>query len=239
MSFDFTGWTLVFDLDGTLVETAPDLHAALNHTLATKGLGPVSLDSIRMMIGDGAKALIRKGLTHHQVTVDERDIEARLWPTFLEHYQAHITRFSQPFESCVDTLVGLRGDGANLVVCTNKAQDLAEQVLAGLGLDRHFSALIGGDALPFKKPDGRHILAAVAKGGGDEGRTIMIGDAWTDERAARDARLPFVFVSFGYGTLSDQPYDRLQSIDHWRDMRRALTHLATRFSPGDTRCEPH
>ena len=239
MSFDFSGWTLAFDLDGTLVETAPDLHAALNHTLAAKGLGPVTLETIRMMIGDGAKAMIRKGLTHHGAAIDEAEISAHLWPVFLEHYQADITRFTELFEACTDTLIGLREAGANLVVCTNKAQHLAEQVLSGLALDQHFSALVGGDVLGLKKPDGRHIIQTVEKGGGDPTRAIMIGDAWTDERAARDARLPFVFVSFGYGTLSDQPYDRLQSIDHWRDMRRALTHLAARFSPGGTRCEPH
>ncbi|MEL6414806.1 MAG: HAD hydrolase-like protein, partial [Pseudomonadota bacterium] len=86
MAYDFTSWTIVFDLDGTLVETAPDLHAALNHTLAIKQLAPVSLESIRMMIGDGAKALIRKGLAQNQAPVDEDEIDQHLWPTFLDHY---------------------------------------------------------------------------------------------------------------------------------------------------------
>jgi len=226
MAFDFTGWTLVFDLDGTLVETAPDLHAALNHTLASKGLGPVTLDSIRLMIGDGAKALIRKGLSHHGCPVDETEIHETLWPMFLDHYLANITRLSAPFEQANETLDFLKQDGATLAVCTNKAQNLAEEVLTGLSLDGYFDSTVGGDALSIKKPDGTHILETISRAGGVQERAIMVGDSQTDERAARDAELPFVFVSFGYGTLSDLPYKRLRSVDHWRDMRQALIELA-------------
>lgn len=226
MSFDFSGWTLVFDLDGTLVETAPDLHAALNHTLAQKDLGPVSIASIRMMIGDGAKALIRKGLSHHRVEIDETEIDTQLWPIFLDHYCSNITRFSAPFEGSRVSLEALRDRGATLAVCTNKAQHLAEEVLQGLDLTHFFAATVGGDALNLKKPDGRHILETIARSHGDPYRAIMIGDSQTDEKAARDAGLPFVFVSFGYGTLSDHPYDHLRSVDHWQEMQQALTDLA-------------
>lgn len=226
MSFDFSDWTMVFDLDGTLVETAPDLHAALNHTLSAKSLPPVFMNSVRMMIGDGAKAMIRKGLTVHGAAIDEDEIEHALWPIFLDHYRANITRLSRPFDDCIKTLEILRDSGAKLTVCTNKSQSLAEEVLAGLQMDGWFSNVTGGDALSFKKPDGRHILETVTKTGGRRERAIMVGDAWTDERAARDAELPFVFVSFGYGSLSDRPYDRLRSIDHWRDMQQALIELA-------------
>ncbi|MEP1143595.1 MAG: HAD-IA family hydrolase [Henriciella sp.] len=226
MSHDLSAWTLVFDLDGTLVETAPDLHAALNHTLENKGLGPVTLESIRMMIGDGAKALIRKGLSHHDAEIDETEIDEHLWPLFLKHYLANITRLSVPYEDSVETLKTLKASGAILAVCTNKAQHLAEEVLDGLNIGNFFSATVGGDALSIKKPDGQHILETVARAGGDPSRTIMIGDAWTDERAARNAGLPFVFVSFGYGTLSAEPYEFLRSVDHWRDMQQALRELA-------------
>jgi len=226
MSFDFTDWTLVFDLDGTLVETAPDLHAALNHTLVQKNLGPVAIETIRMMIGEGAKALIRKGLAHHGAKIDETELEEQLWPSFLNYYQKNITRLSHAYPGCVDCLKRLTRSKAKLAVCTNKAQMLAEHVLAGVELDHYFAATVGGDALAVKKPDGAHILETIARSGGDPKRAIMIGDSQTDERAARDAGLPFVFVSFGYGTLSGQPYDRLRSIDHWRDMQRALSQLA-------------
>ncbi len=226
MAFDFSGWTLVFDLDGTLVETAPDLHAALNHTLALKGLDPVSLETIRMMIGDGAKALLRKGLTHNNVPINEAEIDDDLWPAFIEHYLTNITRLSAPFEHCVETLDALKASGATLAVCTNKAQNLAEEVLSGLVIDQYFGAVVGGDTLAVKKPDGEHILETIKRAGGTPAKAIMIGDAQTDERAARDAKLPFVFVTFGYGTYSGEPYGPVRSINHWQDMWQALTELA-------------
>jgi phosphoglycolate phosphatase len=226
MDFDFTGWTLVFDLDGTLVETAPDLHAALNHTLATKGLAPVSLDSIRMIIGDGAKALIRKGLNHNEHPIDEDEIDSDLWPTFIDHYLSNITRLSEPFEGAVDCLINLKASGATLAVCTNKAQNLAEEVLNGLNLAQHFSSIVGGDALPTKKPAGEHIIETVRRAGGQTDKTIMIGDAQTDEVAAYDAQLPYVFVSFGYGNYSGESKTPTRSIDHWRELRQALVCLA-------------
>ena len=120
----------------------------------------------------------------------------------------------------------MKSAGATLAVCTNKAQGLAEQVLEGLDLEAYFAATVGGDALAIKKPDGQHIAETIARAGGTVERAIMIGDSQTDEKAARDIGLPFVFVSFGYGTLSDQPYDRLQSVDHFRDLERALITLA-------------
>ncbi|CAN0605496.1 unnamed protein product, partial [Ectocarpus sp. 12 AP-2014] len=154
------------------------------------------------------------------------EIDTVLWPQFLEHYEANITRLSAPFEDCVSCLESLGAAGATLAVCTNKAQGLAEQVLSGLKLASFFSATVGGDALPIKKPNGEHILETIKRAGGTAERAIMIGDSQADEKAARNAGLPFVFVSFGYGTLSDQPYDRLQSVDHCRDLEQALITLA-------------
>lgn len=225
MTPDYTGRTLVFDLDGTLVETAPDLHDALNHTLAFKGLGPVTLDMIRMMIGDGAKALIRKGLTYHEATIDVDEIEGVLWPVFLDHYSKNIIQHSRPFDAVIDCLEQFREAGATMAVCTNKAQHLAEMILNGLEIDRFFSAIVGGDALPVKKPDAAHLLTTIARANGDPARAIMVGDSQTDEKAARNAGLPFVFVSIGYGNLSSQPDERVRSIDHWRDLPQALSQL--------------
>lgn len=227
MIFDFSGWTLAFDLDGTLIETAPDLHTALNYTLAQKGLGPVTLDTIRMMIGDGAKAMIRKGLTFHDVPIDQTEIDEALWPVFLEYYFNNISTLSQPFEDSISCLEALRDAGACLAVCTNKAQHLAEKLLMELGLSPLFSEIVGGDAVAIKKPHGDHVLETIRRCKGTPKRAIMVGDSQTDEKAARNAGLPFVFVSFGYGTLSDQPDTFTRSIDHWRDMQQALSQLAT------------
>lgn len=226
MSKEWDGWTLVFDLDGTLVETAPDLHAAVNHTLATRDIGPVPLSAIRSMIGDGAKALIRKGFSWHNAPIDEADIDNTLWPVFIDHYLANICRLSRPFEGTVDTLTRLKDNGASLAVCTNKAQHLAEAVLAGLDLEKFFSATLGGDTATRKKPDASHIFETVSLAQGDPRRAIMIGDADTDEGAARHAELPLVFANFGYGTLTGEPFPRLKSINHWDEMESALTALA-------------
>ena len=226
MSKKWEGWTLVFDLDGTLVETAPDLHAALNHTLSARKLGPVPLGEIRHMIGDGAKALIRKGFSWHQATVDEAEIDRDLWPIFIDHYLANICRLSRPFDGTVDTLARLKQDGAILAVCTNKAQHLAEAVLQGLDLWPFFSATLGGDTASLKKPDAAHLIETIRLAQGDQRRAIMVGDAETDEGAARRAELPLIFAAFGYGTLSGEPFPKMKSIDHWDDMENALTTLA-------------
>ena len=195
---DLTGWTVVFDLDGTLVDTAPDLHASLNHCLETAGLTPVPFDAVRGMIGEGAKAMIRKGLSWNEAPHEAHDIDV-LWETFLTHYRQNICRLSRPFPDAVSVLDGLIGDGATCAVCTNKTQILAEAVLDGLNLSGRFAAIVGADSVPSKKPDGDHILRTIQAAGGAAGRSIMIGDSQTDERAARNAGLPFIFVTFGYG----------------------------------------
>lgn len=229
MTFDFKGWTLVFDLDGTLVETAPDLNAALNHTLSLKGLGPVPLPVIRDMIGDGAMALIRKGHAWHGQDVDESELP-RLWQSFIDFYIAHICDTSHLYEGAREALNMLQTTGAVLAVCTNKTQDLAERVLTGLGIANMFTVIVGADAVPSKKPDGDHILRTVERAHGDPAKAIMIGDSATDERAARNAGLPFVFVTFGYGQMADEPYRRSILIDHWSHMITALSTLAANKS---------
>ncbi|MEM1086868.1 MAG: HAD-IA family hydrolase [Pseudomonadota bacterium] len=222
---DLAGWTIVIDLDGTLVETAPDLHAALNYVLAMDGLAPVGLDSIRMMIGDGAKALIRKGLSYNNVPIDEADIDARLWPAFLKHYEANIAHHSHAYEGAVEALDRLSERGATLAICTNKAQHLAQQVLSELDLAHRFAAILGGDRTIGKKPDGAHILETVALAYGDPSKTIMIGDSQTDERAASHAQLPFIMVSFGYGHLQGAPLTHLENVDRWTEVEDAINRI--------------
>jgi len=198
------GWTLVFDLDGTLIDTAPDLHAALNHCLETGGFRTVPFEAIRGMIGEGAKAMIRKGLEHTSAGDGEDTVEA-LWPGFIDYYSRNICRLSRPFPGMETALAAFAADGATCAVCTNKTQRLAEEVLEGLGLTARFSVIVGADSVPRKKPDGGHILQTIERSGGDRSRAIMIGDSQTDERAARHAGLPFIYVPFGYGPEPDTP----------------------------------
>jgi phosphoglycolate phosphatase len=197
MSKTLNGWTIVFDLDGTLVNTAPDLLDALNHVLTHADLSPVTLDTIETMIGRGARAMIVQGLQTHGITPSDADLDA-FFDQFIAYYADHLADNSHPFEEAVPALEALAAKGAILAVCTNKTQALTDRLLQALGLSHHFAAIVGADSVPRRKPDGDHILRTVRAAGGEPARTVMIGDSRTDERAARNAGLPFIFVPFGY-----------------------------------------
>jgi phosphoglycolate phosphatase len=216
-----SGVTLAFDLDGTLVDSAPDLIGTLNVLLAQEGIAPLPLDEARPFIGHGARHLIRRGFDAQGAALDDERLET-LFVRFLDHYTAHIADESRPFEGVPETLARLKAAGAELVVCTNKLTGLSVQVLDALDLSRFFGAVIGADAAPAAKPDPRHLQAAVEAVGGDLRRTVMVGDAATDAGAARAARAGLVLVSFGY---SDIPVDRLDPdvlIHRFADLPEAI-----------------
>ena len=199
MAKQFDGWTIVFDLDGTLVNTAPDLLDALNHVLVEGGLKPVDLPTISTMIGHGAKAMIVKGMAAQGAEPDADRMDA-LFDQFLAYYEDHIAVGSRPFENALDALQTLTNEGAILAVCTNKRQGSTDRLLDALQISENFAAIVGADSVPDRKPHGDHILLTVDRAGGKRSRAIMVGDSRTDERAARNAGLPFVFVPFGYET---------------------------------------
>jgi phosphoglycolate phosphatase len=189
--------TIVFDLDGTLVDTAPDLVRALNETMDLEGLPNVRLDVVRQMVGQGARALIERGAGLFNVTFSAARLD-QLTQAFIEFYRADIARDSRPFpgvEEALDTLAGL---GAKLSVCTNKRTDLSQQLLESLGLADRFSAIVGADAVTDRKPHPEHYRAAVARAGGVVRRSVMIGDTAADVASARGAGAPVAIVSFGY-----------------------------------------
>ncbi|MEL6103740.1 MAG: HAD hydrolase-like protein [Pseudomonadota bacterium] len=225
-----SGWTLVFDLDGTLVETAPDLLAALNHVLAIENQPPVVLRDVRPMIGHGAKAMIREGLSRRANRLDPGAMDHTvewLWPHFMAYYTAHIADHSHPFPGVIAQLQLAKRAGATLAVCTNKTQILADCVLSALGMSDHFAAIVGADVVPSRKPDGDHIVRTIKAAGGDPRRAVMIGDSRTDERAALDAGLPFVFVTFGYeiAPVSDITADAV--IAHYDALSSALASIVS------------
>ena len=211
------GWTIVFDLDGTLVESAPDLLQALNHTLATLDLPPVELADIRTMIGHGAKAMITKGLERDGRSVEAAEMD-RLWSIFITYYRANISRDSYVFDGVVPALEQLQGLGATLAVCTNKTQALCDQLLRELDLFDVFESTVGADSVPAKKPDGGHILAAIQQAGGDPARAIMVGDSRTDEKAALNAGLPFLFIPFGYETEAADEIHSAGIVHHYSEL---------------------
>lgn len=191
------GAVIAFDLDGTLVDTAPDLIGTLNVLLEEEGLPALPLDSARPFIGRGARWMIQRGFE----AAGQHLIPARLqvlFERFLVHYRAHIADESRPFPGCEAALDALRAQGAKLVVCTNKLTDLSEVLLAALNIADRFDAVIGADKAPAIKPDASHLQVAVDAVGGDISRTIMVGDAATDAGAARNAKAHLILVSFGY-----------------------------------------
>ena len=224
MSGAFDGWTIVFDLDGTLVDTAPDLLGALNHVLVEAGLEPVTLDSIASMIGHGAKAMIIKGMAAQGVEPDSHRMDG-LFNQFLVYYEANIAVGSRPFENAVSALDQLAAGGATLAVCTNKRQSSSDRLLNTLQLSGKFAAIVGADSVPERKPHGDHILLTIDSAGGDRSRAIMVGDSRTDERAARNAGLPFIFVPFGYESETQEEIGADKVVSNYSELVPAILAL--------------
>lgn len=228
---------VVFDLDGTLVDSAPDLVDALNATLALEGAGPLPESQVRTLLGAGARALIERGLTvvGREVPVARMD---ELFAAFLEHYQAHIADRSRPFEGLARALDRLEADGARLAVATNKLEGLSVSLLSALGLADRFVAICGQDTFReadgrnIPKPDPRMLLGCVARAGGRAERAIMVGDSRTDIDAARNAGMPVIAVDFGY---TDTPVDQLGPdvvISHFDGLWDAVQTLRQRAQAG-------
>ena len=218
---------IVFDLDGTLVETAPDLHGALVHVLAENGRRSVALEDVRHMVGDGARAMLERGFAATGGGLEGQAFEAA-FQLFLRHYGANVARLSRTFEGVEEVLAGLQEAGAALGVCTNKPQALTEALLEELALDEHFGAVVGGDALPVRKPDPAHLKATLDQLNRGGAPAVMVGDSRNDVAAARGAGLPVVLVSFGYTSIPVRDLGADIVIDHFRDLPAALAELGFR-----------
>jgi phosphoglycolate phosphatase len=216
--------TLVFDLDGTLVDTAPDLINALNYVLDREGLPPVPLHSARNMIGAGARKLIERGLELEGRSAAVDDI-TRLTGDFIDYYAAHIADASLPFEGLEGALDDLSAIGYRFAVCTNKLEWLSKLLLDRLGLSSRFSAICGADTFGISKPDPAMLRETIARAGGQLSSTIMVGDAGPDIGVARRAGVPVIGVEFGYTEvpIADLKPDRL--INHMRELPAAVQSL--------------
>ena len=190
--------SVVFDLDGTLVDTAPDLLAALNAILTAEGHTPVVPSDLRHLVGHGARAMFEHALLRTGADVSPERLAA-LTERFLTFYRANIARGSRPFPGVPQTLEALAAEGVGLGVCTNKAQDLTEILLRELNLTRYFPATVfGGGATPYNKPDPRHLLEVVKALKGERERAVLIGDSQVDVATARAAGIPVIAMSYGY-----------------------------------------
>lgn len=227
------GAVIAFDLDGTLVDSAPDLVATLNLILSQEGMPALPFEDARRFIGHGARRMLERGFEAQGLT-PATEVMDDLWARFLAHYEAHSVDLTRPYPGVPEALARMRDAGARLAVCTNKLTALSVPILDALDLSRHFDAVIGRDLAPAAKPDGRHLIHAVEAAGGSIDRAVMVGDASTDAGAARAAGAPLVLVSFGYTEIpvAELGADRL--VDHFDDMPAACAALLTACPPRTT-----
>ena len=218
---------IVFDLDGTLVDTAPDLISALNFILDREGLAPVPLHAARNMIGAGARKLIERGL-ELEARITSTDDVTRLTSDFIDYYAAHIADASRPFEGLESALDELAVSGYRFAVCTNKLEWLSKRLLDQLGLSSRFAAICGADTFGVSKPDPAILRQTVARAGGQMSAAIMVGDAGPDIGVARRAGVPVIGVEFGYTEvpIAELKPDRL--IGHFRELPAAVESLISK-----------
>lgn len=212
---------IAFDLDGTLVDTAPDLLSTLDVVLSAHGIAPVDREEARPMIGGGARLLIVRALERAGVEVAPEELD-RMNRQFLDHYAAHIADESRPFPGMTEALDTLAAQGAILAVCTNKLEYLARLLLDGLGLTPRFAAITGADTYGVAKPDPLPLLSTISACGGTVARAVMVGDSATDIATAKAAQIPSVAVSFGYTQTPAAQLGADRLIDHYADLVRAV-----------------
>ncbi len=215
---------ILFDLDGTLIDTAPDLGAALNRVLAERELPPVSTELVRNSIGRGARVLIERGMVIGGQTPGSAELDA-LVVRFLEHYRRDIAVHSKPYPGAMNAVTRLKEAGAKVAICTNKMEAMSLALLEELNILEEFEVVAGADTHPVRKPDPGHLTLTIEKLGCDPARAIMVGDSITDVEAARSASIPVVGVSFGY---TETPMAELNPdilIDHLDDLWPAAQKL--------------
>jgi len=218
---DFPFDVVAFDLDGTLADTAPDLAAALNHTLGVLGRPGVEPETVRHLVGHGAKALLRKGLAESGDAGEE--LVERGFPIYIDYYAANICAGTHIFPGLEQAMDALAARGVAFAICTNKPARLTDLLLDALGWRDRFAAIVAADTLPVKKPDPLPLREAIARAGG--GRAAYVGDSIVDAETARAAKIPFVAVSFGF---SDRPVAELGAdavIDSYAELVGVLERL--------------
>jgi phosphoglycolate phosphatase len=215
---------IAFDLDGTLVDTAPDLIDTLNAVFAEKGVPELAFDAARDMIGGGVKVLLERGLSAQGQVVTSEQLND-LYDDYLQRYAARVADRSRPFpgvEAALDKLAAL---GYRFAVCTNKLEWLSVRLLDALGLSPRFEAICGQETFGIQKPDPEMLRRTITKAGGDPAYAIMVGDSATDVNTARAAGLPVVAVDFGYTEIPVQLLGPDRIISHFDALPEAITEL--------------
>lgn len=218
---------IVFDLDGTLIDTAPDLHASLNHVLADNGRRTVTLEDCFGMIGGGARSMLTHGFAATGAAATEAEFP-ELLKSFLGFYEKNCVQKSAPFPGVFEALDRFRRDGIKLGLCTNKPGYLTDLVLAGYDLADYFGSIAGADRFPVRKPDPGHLLGVLDELGVEPSEAIMVGDSETDVATARAAGCPVVVFTFGYRTGPVEELGADTVIDDYANLPAAIDALVKR-----------
>jgi len=217
-------YTIVFDLDGTLVDTAPDLMRCVNYAVGLAGVEPVAYKALRPAISYGARAMIVRGLELQGRSLTDGEID-RLFRRFIDRYAATISQESRPFPGLIATLDRLEAAGARLAVCTNKLADMSVRLLEDLDMKGRFRFIAGRDTFAVCKPHPAHLLRTIEQAGGMPGKAVMVGDSDVDLAMARAARVPMIAVSFGYCDPPISSHAPDVVIDHYDEFYAALQKL--------------
>jgi len=218
--------TIVFDLDGTLIDTAPDLVDTLNVVFAREGLPPVPYDTARNLIGGGARAMIARGVEAEGRVLTPDKLE-QLFADFIAHYSEHIADRSRPFPGLIDALDALATRGHRFAVCTNKLERLSFLLLDQLKLADRFAAICGQDTFGMQKPDPEVLRRTITAAGGNPQHAIMIGDSLTDIRTARAAGIPVIAVDFGYSEKPVSEFGPDRVISHFAQLPASIAAITT------------
>jgi phosphoglycolate phosphatase len=216
--------TIVFDLDGTLIDTAPDLIDTLNVVFTREGLPPVAYETARNLIGGGARAMIANGIAAEGRVLEPSKLE-QMFDDFIAHYSAHVADRSRPFPGLLDALDALATGGHRFAVCTNKLERLSVLLLEKLELADRFEAICGQDTFGIQKPDPEILRRTIAAAGGAPRRAIMIGDSLTDIRTARAASIPVIAVDFGYSERPVSEYKPDRIISNFAQLPAAIAAI--------------
>lgn len=208
---------IVYDLDGTLVDTAPDLLDSLNHALNLAGLETAEPTELRKFVGMGGRVMIERAFAAQNKTLEQAQLD-RLLAAFLDHYGGAIPGKSKPYSGVLSALDRFERAGYIAAVCTNKYENLATSLIGSLGLSPRFAAVCGQDTFPFRKPDPRHLTETIARAGGSPARAVMIGDSRTDIDTAKAAGIPVVAVDFGYTDRHVREFEPSVVISHFDEL---------------------
>lgn len=223
-SLPLAGTTVVFDLDGTIADTAGDLIVAANAALTAEGFPAATEEAIKPGVGYGTKAMLLAALASIGQEASGEKLQ-RLSDTLVSYYEAHIADKTALFPGFRDAARALRAEGAGLALCTNKRERLTLKLLSALGISDLFDAIAGGDTFPFHKPDPRHITALVHRAGGNASAALMVGDSEADIAAAQAAGLPSIAVRFGYAAIPPEDLGATALIGHFAELSSVVKCL--------------